>query len=205
MQANDLDDLFQSAYKNKHSSETPLLMVKNGIEQALNDNNAVFLVLLDLSAAVDTIDYDILMQRLEHGFGIKGRGLNWFHSYITGRHFRISVGGNMSEEFILKCGVSPGSVIGPRVFTMYSKQICTSIISRHGLNYHIYADDVQGYISFDPNVPGDAACAIFKITPCVEELRVWLMKNMLKLNDSKTEFFIATSFHNTNRLSDINF
>ena len=60
-------------------------------------------------------------------------------------------------------------------------------------------------MSFDPNVPGDAACAIFKITSCVEELRVWLMKNMLKLNDAETEFFIAASSHNMNRLSDINF
>ena len=107
---------------------------------------------------------------------------------ITGRHFRISVGGNMSEEFILECSVPQGSVIGPRVFTMYSQYVST-IIRRHGLNYHIYADDVQIYMSFDPNVPGDAACAIFKITSCVEELRVWLMKNMLKLNDAKTEFF----------------
>ena len=87
---------------------------------------------------------------------------------------------------------------------MYSQYVST-IIRRHGLNYHIYADDVQIYMSFDPNVPGDAACAIFKITSCVEELRVWLMKNMLKLNDSKTEFFIAASSHNMNRLSDINF
>ena len=47
--------------------------------------------------------------------------------------------------------------------------------------------------------------AIFKRTSCVEELRVWLMKNMLKLNDAKTEFFIAASSHNIIRLSDINF
>ena len=111
MQANDLDDLFQSAYKNKHSTETALLMVMNDIEQALDNSNAVFLVMLDLSAAFDTIDHDILMQRLEHGFGIKGTTLNWFHSYITGRHFSISVGGNMSEEFIHECDVSQGSLL----------------------------------------------------------------------------------------------
>ena len=58
-------------------------------------------------------------------------------------------------------------------------------------------------MSFNPKSPGDAACAIFKLTACVEELRVWLMNNMLKLNDSKTEFFIAASPHNMTRLSDI--
>ena len=110
----------------------------------------------------------------------------------------------MSEKFVLECGVPQGSVIGPRVFTMYSQYV-SSIIRHHGLKYHVYADDVQIYISFNPNVPGDAVCAMFKITSCVEELRVWLMKNMLKLNDSKTEFFIAASSHNMNRLSNINF
>ena len=93
----------------------------------------------------------------------------------------------MSEEFILECVYRKGSLL--------VLEFC----------YHIYADDVQIYMSFDPNVPGDAACPIFKITSCVEELRVWLMKNLLKFNDSKTEFFIATSSHNMNRLSDINF
>ena len=80
-----------------------------------------------------------------------------------------------------------------------------SIICHHGLSYHINVDALQIYMSLDLNVPGDTACAIFKITLCVEELCVWLMKNMFKLNDSKTEFFIAASSHNMNRLSDINF
>ena len=125
-------------------------MVKNDIERALDDKNAVFLVMLDLSAAFDTIGHDIPMQHLEHGFGIKGTALNWFHSYITGRHFRISVGSNMSEEFILECYVPQGSAIGSRVFSMYSHNYVSSKIIRHGLNYHIYADDVKIYMSFDP-------------------------------------------------------
>ena len=171
MQGNDLDDLFQSAYKNKHSTETALLMVTNGIEHALDDNNAVFLVMLDLSAAFDTIDHDILICNVwSMALVSKAQPLIGFHSYITGHHFRLSVGGNMSEEFILEYSVPQGSIIGPKVFTMYSQYV-SSIIRRNGLNYHIYADDVQIFMSFDPNVPGDAACAILKIISCVEELR----------------------------------
>ena len=170
-------------------------MVKNDIEWALDDNNAVFLVMLDLSAAFDTTDYDILMALIS-----KVQPSIGFHWYITGRHFRISVSGIMSEEFILECGVPQVSVIDPRVFSMNSHYV-SSIICCHGLNYHIYADDMQIYMPFNPNVPGDVACAIFKITLCVEEVHVWLMKNMLKLNDSKTKFFTAASSHNMNRLS----
>ena len=204
LKANDLDELYQSAYKNKHSTETALLKVKDDIAQALDHDKAAFLIMLDLSAAFDTIDHGILLHRLDHGFGIKGTALKWFHSYITGRQFCVSVGGVMSDKFDLSCGVPQGSIIGPRVFTMYAQYVAC-IIKRHKLNYHIYADDVQIYMFFNPKVPGDAACTIFKLLSCVNELRTWLLNNMLKLNDSKTEFFISASPHNMARLSNITF
>ena len=162
---------------------------------------AVFLVMLDLSAAFDTIDHDILFQRLEHGFGIKGTVLNWIKTYISDRNFCVYIGGKMSDKFPLKTGVPQGSVIGPRIFTMYA-QHAANIIRCHRLNYHIYADDLQIYINFNPKIPGDAAVALFKLTSCIEELRAWLINNMLKLNDAKTEFFISASTNNMTRLSD---
>ncbi|XP_072030602.1 uncharacterized protein [Amphiura filiformis] len=67
-----------------------------------------------------------------------------------------------------------------------------------------YADDVQIYMFFNPKIPGDSACAIFKLSMCVEEVRDWMLCNMLKLNDSKTEFFIAAPPHNMPSLSNIN-
>ena len=86
-------------------------------------------------------------------------------------------------------------------FRMYSQNVA-SIICRHDLYFHCYADDVRIYAIFNPNVPGDAACAIFKLSKYVEEVRNWLKENMLKLNDSKTEFFISSPpFHET-RLAD---
>ena len=84
---------------------------------------------------------------------------------------------------------------------MYAQHV-TDIIRCHRLSYHIYADDLQIYINFNPKVPGDAAVALFKLSSCIEELRVWLINNMLKLNEAKTEFFISASTHNKTRLSD---
>ena len=129
MQSNDLDEVNQSAYKNRHSTETALLKVTNDIALALDKNKAAFLIMLDLSAAFDTIDHDIFIHRLEHGFGIKGTALKWFSSYISGRKFRVSVGGMFSDYFDLNYGVPQGSIIGPRVFTMYSHNVA-SIIRR---------------------------------------------------------------------------
>ena len=88
---------------------------------------------------------------------------------------------------------------------MYAQHVA-NIIRRYKLHYHIYADDVQIYMFFNPKVPGDAACTMFKLISCVHELRSWLTYNMLKLNDTKTEFFIAASPHNMRcRLSNITF
>jgi hypothetical protein len=201
MENNDLEECMQSAYKRRHSTETALLVVKNNIMKALDENRAVFLVMLDLSAAFDTIDHNILFHRLESDFGIKGTALTWFKSYMTERNYRVSVGGEMSKMHYLKFGVPQGSIIGPRAFTMYSQPVA-NIIRQYGIEFHIYADDVQLYLSFNPKIPGDSACAIFKLTSCVKEIHLWMSHNKLKLNQSKTEFFIAASQYNMNRLQN---
>ena len=85
-----------------------------------------------------------------------------------------------------------GSVIGPILFTYYTRAI-GNIIRNHGLQYHLYADDVQLIITFNPAIPGDAACALFKLSNCIHELQAWLTSNKLKLNMAKTEFFAASS------------
>ena len=73
----------QTAYKSNSSTETALLKVKSDIMSALDNQQAVFLVLLDLSAAFDTIDHSILLNRMSNVFGITGSVQKWFHSYLT--------------------------------------------------------------------------------------------------------------------------
>ena len=73
----------QSAYRKFHSTETALLKVQNDILQSLDQNNVTILVMLDLSAAFDTIDHNTLLQRLEHSFGIKSKPLKWITSYLS--------------------------------------------------------------------------------------------------------------------------
>ena len=73
---NDLREVFQSACKKLHSTETTLLRVQNDILRAIDSRRSVLLVLLDLSAAFDTVDHFILLQRLSHRFGIKSKTLS---------------------------------------------------------------------------------------------------------------------------------
>ena len=73
---------FQSAYRSGHSTKTALLRVKSDILNAIDDRRGVFLVLLDLSAAFDTTDHNILLNRLSYDFGISGNVRNFFKSYL---------------------------------------------------------------------------------------------------------------------------
>ena len=83
--ANSLSEPMQSAYRGQHSTETALVAVQNDILRALDDQKVVLLLLLDLSAAFDTVDHNILMQRLGDDFGIVGFAHDWYSSYLDNR------------------------------------------------------------------------------------------------------------------------
>ena len=148
--------------------------------------------MIDMSAAFDTVDHGIPLQRLSDDFGLCGPVHRWFQSYLSNRTSQVCVSGSVSTETQLKYGVPQGAVIGPQVFTYYFHTI-GQIIRKHSIQYHIYADDVQLFLTFDSNLPGDSACALFKLECCVKELQTWMVANKLMMNPDKTEFFIASS------------
>ena len=102
---NSLHDDIQSAYRTGHSTETALLRVHHDITYALDNNACVILLMLDLSAAFDVIDHDILFDRLQYSFGISGSALSWIRSYLTDRSQCVSIGSVHSENMVLKHGV----------------------------------------------------------------------------------------------------
>ena len=102
---NDIIDGFQSAYKAGHSCETALLRVYNDIVITIGKGNGSFLVLLDLSAAFDTIDHDNLFMILERFVGISGSALQLIKSYFSGRTQRVVIDGILSDFANLVCGV----------------------------------------------------------------------------------------------------
>jgi len=98
----DLIELFQSAYKACHRTETALTRVHNDVHRAVDDDQCVILVLLDLSAAFDTFDHSILLNRLNHCFGIGGKALTWFRSYLLKRSQFVYVENERSSSRGLK-------------------------------------------------------------------------------------------------------
>jgi len=125
----------------------------------MNNQRVNFLLLLDLSAAFDTVDYDTLLHRFQFSFGIQGKVLSWFKSYLLGRSQQVLINGLLSDEFSLECGVPQGSFLGPILFTLYkSKRF--EIVRTHLPDVHCYADETQVYISLSPNFKSDQLSAI---------------------------------------------
>jgi hypothetical protein len=192
---NNLQESFQSAYKPLHSTETALVRVNNDILTAVDEKNGVILLLLDLSAAFDTVDHSILLQRLKNKLGITGVALEWFKSYLHDRTQKVHINGTYSTSHTLSYGVPQGSVLGPILFSIYTMPL-GELIRKHNLSFHFYADDTQLYIYFkriEPCFPDSMSAAKAILEKCIQEIRVWMALNFLQLNDDKTECLLISS------------
>lgn len=182
---NNLLPVNQSAYRQHHSVETLLLRVKSDILLNMDNQCVNLLVLLDLSSAFDTIDHEILLQRLEHTFGLTHTALTWFSSYLSDRFQRISIEGTLSDAFPIEYGVPQGSCLGPLLFTLYASTLF-KLAEKHKPKIHSFADDTQLHISFKPDNFSQTQ-AIGNMELCITDLKLWMTANKLKLNDTKTE------------------
>ena len=186
---NTIMEKIQAVYKAHHSTQTALLRVNNDVMFNIDRGNGTLLVLLDLSAEFDTIDHQILFHILEHSLDISDSALALMKSYLDGRQQCVQIEGVISEFAELACGVPQGSVLGPLNLCIYMLPI-GSIMRHHDIYFHMYADDTQLYVSFDLSNP---TVALDRMNLCISDLRIWMIRNKLKINDSKTEFLIITS------------
>ena len=189
LQENYLFTPMQSAYRKYHSTETALLRVQNDLLRAVDQHQDAVLILLDFSAALDTIDHDILLHRLCQRYGITRTALKWFSTYLRGRTQCIDIDGVLSDERLLDAGVPLGSVFGPAIFTTYTAPL-GDIITSHGLNDMIYADDTQLYLILDPSKRSEG---LSRLERCVLDVKSWAVSNKLMLNDTKTEVIHMSS------------
>ena len=189
LESQNLIPLYQSAYLKSHSCETSLFKFTNDVQQMLSERKMVILVQLDLSAAFDTVDHAVLLNLLQHKFGISGIALQWFASYLSSRSFSVKIGSVNGRRVLLIYGVPQGSILGPLLFILYIGDLPV-IASKYNISFQSYADDSHLYAGFDPLC--DYTETMNRVKECFADIEVWMKSNYLEMNVGKTEvLFIA--------------
>ncbi|KAJ1196520.1 hypothetical protein NDU88_000390 [Pleurodeles waltl] len=151
LEDNSILDPSQSGFRRNHSTETALLAAKDDIRQQMDNGETSALILLDLSAAFDTVCHRTLLTRL-HEAGIQEKALNWISSFLSGRTQRVRLPPFLSKATNHICGVPQGSPLSLTLFNVYMAPLA-QLARQHNLNILSYADDTQLILSLtkDPH------------------------------------------------------
>ena len=176
----------QSGYRSNHSCITALLKVTEDLRARIDDNEIAFLVLLDHSKAFDTIDHNVLISKLLLNFKFSYTSAKLIMSYITNRYQTVEYNNKLSSFLHLKKGVPQGSVLGPLLFSLYINDLPSKL---NYCNIHMYADDVQLYLTCKPQ---DTNECIRLINCDILNISNWAQQNYLKLNPDKSKCIIIS-------------
>jgi hypothetical protein len=187
MTINDLHSDFQHGYKKGHSTETLLLKVVNELLISCDKNLPSIVLLLDLSAAFDTVDQSKLLDILKHDIGIEGVALKWFESFLKGRTQKVKIGNSYSDESDLDYGVAQGSVLGPDLFNIYARSL-KKYVAPASFSIFGFADDHQLLKTFLPFLQVYALDG--DINNCFRLITEWMNYFFLRLNAGKTKILV---------------
>ena len=189
MDLNDLHCLNQYGYKKNHSTELLLLKIVNELLRSCDLKIPTLLMLLDLSAAFDTVDQLKMLSILRNRCGIQGVALKWFESFLKGRTQKVLIKDEYSNSESLDFGVAQGSILGPKLFNLYAQSFASTLNTKVNVKVEGYADDHQLQKQFS---------VIFQFTFLTEGVQnifnaaeLWMFEYFLKVNSSKTLMLIV--------------
>jgi Reverse transcriptase (RNA-dependent DNA polymerase) len=176
-----LIDVFQSGFRPGHSTTTALLKITDDILVELERKFLTILVLLDFSKAFDTVSHDLLCRKLLSFFSFSDSAVQFVRSYLTGRTQCVFSNDAFSFFTDVTQGVPQGSVLGPLLFSLFINDIVNSVTFSR---YHIYADDVQIYLS---GRLAEVDVVIDRINEDLASIFEWSERNGLRLNSQKSQ------------------
>ena len=191
---NNLLDLFQSGFRKLHSTTTALLRITEDIRLGFGRGEITIMVSLDFSKAFDCVVHDILLSKLA-SLNFSELSIKWFKSYLSERKHCVKNSNKFSKWCDIECGVPQGSVLGPLLYSLYIYDIKNCF---KNCQYHIYADDVQLYLSCKFN---DVQRVVELINSDLQKLYSWSTEHGLKLNPTKSTAIVFSS----KTLSTVNF
>ena len=163
-----------------------ILKVSNDLLWGMEKQSITSLVALDLSAAFDTINHDILLSILRNKYGIEGEALKWFDEYLRPHSFKVNVNGMCSKEKNLEVSVPQGSCPGANIFNLYCSPLQNVV--PEDLQLSGFADDHSVRKSFRASDREEGHATQAKLEACLLSIKNWMDQTSLKMNPSKTEF-----------------
>ena len=187
----------QSAYRQLYSTETTICSVTSDLLEVMDDGKCAVLVLLDLSAAFDTVVHGLLLSDME-SIGVEQEALQYLRSYLQNRRYCVQIGNAFSVCESLTRGVPQGSVLGPILFCVYTKGL-SSVLQEQGVKFKLFADDTQLYLSVS-----DIENTTENLNRILQSVREWMDFKHLKLNENKTEYMLVGKKNNLRDLGIVN-
>ena len=172
---------YQFGFRLGHSTNHALVEITEKIRKALDAGDLACGIFIDLQKAFDTVNHDILLNKLEH-YGLRGTSNCWFKSYLSNRKQFVSINGTNSSVKHISHGVPQGSVLGPLLFLIYINDLHHAIKYSH--SYH-FADDTNLL-----NISSSMKKIQKQVNIDLKLLFKWLLANKISLNCSKTELII---------------
>ena len=173
----------QFGFRPGHTTQDVLVSMIDDWRKVLDEDKLVGSIMLDLSKAFDTVDYNILVQKLER-FGVEGDELSWFKGYLEDRRQRVRVGEVKSTWSVVKRGVPQGSILGPFLFILYVNDLPHTI---QQCQVRQYADDTT-LVHVSCNVQD----LVSGLTDDLENVAKWVDANKLKFNMKKTQLVLMS-------------
>ena len=187
LERNQLHASNKFGYKKNHSTEYLLLKILDKPLMNCDNNMPSIVLLLDLSAAFDTVDHQKLLDVLRYDIVVTGTVYKWFKSFLTNRSFKVKIDDSYSIDTPLLFGVTQGSVLGPKLFNLYSKSLYKYVESTK-FSIKGFADDHQLLKHFLPSLQSYALGE--GIQQCLDSISRWMNDNFLRLNNGKTKIIV---------------